>query len=60
MNTAIFKSTRFWSIVIVAVIWFLEGNGWMATNAVAAITTILLGHVGVRTFDRLGEKIGQK
>jgi len=56
MNYDIFKSTRFWSVVLVAVIWFLEGNGWMAPEAVQAITTVLIGHVIIRTVDRHGDK----
>lgn len=60
MNKDIFRSTRFWSIVLIAILWFLESNMWMGTNAVVAVTTILMGHIGVRTVDRLGEKIGNK
>lgn len=51
-------STRFWGLVGLAVVGFLQANFWIDQEIAQVIITILAGHIGIRTIDRLGEKAG--
>jgi hypothetical protein len=55
----IIKSTRFQALVVIAILSLLEHYGVVTTQIYTALVTILAGHVGIRTVDRLGEKIGK-
>lgn len=48
------KSTRFWAMVFGILATYLSGE----ITAVEAIQAFFAGFVGVRTFDRFGEKVG--
>lgn len=53
-------SPRFWAVVFGAVIVYLQAKGWLGELERNLIVTIAGGFVGIRTIDRLGEKIGPK
>lgn len=51
-------SNRFWSLVGIAISYALWQYGFIDEVLFTMISTILGGHVAVRTVDRLGEKAG--
>lgn len=51
-------STRFWSIVVGAVVVYLEVKGFIGEAEMFLLNTILGGFVIVKTVDRASEKIG--
>jgi hypothetical protein len=53
------KSTRFWSLVAGAVVFYLKSKGFIGESEMILIETILGGFISVRTIDRFSEKIGQ-
>ena len=53
-------STRFWAMVLGAVAVYLNRKGILGDAEFALVGTILGGFIGVRTIDRLGEKVGCK
>lgn len=55
---AFLKSTRFWALVIGAVVYYLHSKSWVGQMEMVLIETIMAGFAGFRTVDRLGEKIG--
>lgn len=57
--TSILKSNRFHALVAFAIVGVLMGNNWIDQSVGLALLTILAGHIGIRTVDRLGEKIGR-
>lgn len=56
---AFLKSTRFWALVIGAVVFYLKAEGFIGESEVTLIETILGGFITIRTVDRIGDKIGQ-
>lgn len=56
----IIKSTRFQALVLLAIFGILNTYGILTDMIMTAAMTILGGHIGIRTLDRLGEKIGNK
>ena len=48
-------SNRFWSVVIGAIVMFLDQEGYISHNLMLLIDTILAGHVAIRTVDRFAE-----
>lgn len=56
---AFLKSTRFWAIVIIAVVGYAESRGWIGEAEKIVIWTIAGGFGIVRTVDRIGDKIGE-
>jgi hypothetical protein len=52
------KSTRFWALVIGAVTLYLQRRGLIGESEMILIETIVSGFIGIRTVDRLGEKVG--
>jgi hypothetical protein len=51
------KSTRFWSLVILAVLYYLNSKGLMAQDIFNALAIIIGGHAGIRTIDRFAEQV---
>lgn len=58
MDLEFLKSNRFWAMILGAVILYLSSKGFLGKEELILIETIIAGFVGVRTVDRLGEKIG--
>lgn len=56
----IIKSTRFQALVALSIVIILGDYGILPYEVVTAFVTILGGHIGIRTIDRLGEKIGNE
>ena len=57
MNFDFLKSNRFWSVVIGAVVLYLNTKGYIGQSEMMLIETILGGHIVIRTIDKnLGEK----
>lgn len=55
---SILKSSRFQALVALSIFIVLGSYGILPLEIVAAAVTMLGGHIGIRTIDRLGEKIG--
>jgi hypothetical protein len=51
-------STRFWSLVIGAVSIYLKTKGYIGEPEMLLIATITGGFIGIKTIDRVSEKIG--
>lgn len=51
-------STRFWALIIGAVSFYLKTKGIIGDAEMILIETIVAGFIGIRTIDRVGEKIG--
>jgi len=58
MDISFLKSTRFWSVVIMAITVYLQTKGIIGDPEMILITTVLGGHVALRTVDRFAEKSG--
>lgn len=56
MDFQFLKSNRFWALVLVGVVMALKSWGLVDEGVAGALMTVLLGFVGVRTIDRVGEK----
>ena len=54
------KSTRFWVMVVGAVVLYLNNKGYIGMHETTLVETVAALFVGIRTLDRLGEKIGKK
>lgn len=52
------QSTRFWAIVIGAIVFGMFDAGAIDESVFMAIEIILSGFTTVRTVDRFGEKVG--
>lgn len=59
MKLDFLKSVRFWKLVLAGLAFALADVGVITPAILILVETILLGSVGVRTIDRLGEKAGQ-
>jgi len=59
MNLEFSKSNRFWALTVGAVVFYLKSKGLIGNEETILIETILGGFIGIKTIDRLGEKIGQ-
>lgn len=55
----ILKSKRFQALIVLALIGFFEAQGWVPSDIAVAFYTILGGHIGIRTIDRIGDKISK-
>lgn len=53
----LFGSSRFQALVIIAVANYLRAKGYIGQEEVILVTTILGGHVAIRTIDRHGENV---
>lgn len=51
-------STRFWALVVGAIVLYLQTKGIIGKEEVILLETILGGFVGIRTIDRFAEKNG--
>jgi len=54
------KSTRFWVMVAGAFVLYLNSKGYIGVHETKLLETVAALFVGIRTIDRLGEKIGKK
>lgn len=45
-------STRFWSLVIGAVIFYLKSKGFIGEAEMVLVETILVGFIGIKTIDK--------
>lgn len=57
MDFSFLKSNRFWSLVVIALVWVGGQYGLISPEIVAAIEVILGGHIVIRTTDRFSETI---
>ncbi len=60
MDLAFLKSNRFWSLVVIAVVWVLGQQGVLSPEIVGAVEVILGGHIVIRTTDRFSETIANQ
>jgi len=56
---SILKSNRFHALVALSIFVMLGSYDILPFEIVTVAVTILSGHIGIRTIDRLGEKIGR-
>jgi len=59
MDFSFLKSNRFWSLVVIALVWVAGQWGFITPEIVAAIEVILGGHIVIRTTDRFSETIAE-
>lgn len=52
-------STRFWSLVVGAVVIYLKTKGFIGESEMLLIETILAGFIGIKTIDRFSEQVGK-
>ena len=52
-------STRFWALILIAIVKVLEGQMIISPDLANALYLIFAGFIGVRTVDRSAEKIGK-
>lgn len=54
---AFLSSTRFWALIIGAVMFYLKAKGWVGESEMILANTILAGFIAIKTIDRnLGDK----
>ena len=58
--TPFWKSTRFWALIVSAVVYAANAAGWMPQELANALYVVLAGHIGIRTTDRFAEKLSPK
>ena len=56
--TPFWKSTRFWALVLTAVVYAANTAGWMPAELANALYVVLVGNISIRSIDRFSEKIG--
>jgi len=54
------QSTRFWALLALALAIYLNDQNLISDNLASFIFTVGAGHIGIRTVDRFGEKIGEQ
>jgi hypothetical protein len=57
MKIDFLKSTRFWGLVIIAVIKVLEGEFIISSELANSIYVLIGGFIGIRTIDKTATKI---
>jgi len=57
MNTEFLTSNRFWALVIGAVLGVLKAEGVLDGSIVNPLIELVLAFVGVRTVDRIADKL---
>jgi hypothetical protein len=45
-------STRFWALVIGAVMFYLKAKGWVGESEMILVNTILAGFITIKTIDK--------
>lgn len=55
---AFLTAPRFYAMVIGAFVYYGKTKGFIGDAEMVLIETILVGFIGVRSFDRIGESIG--
>lgn len=58
-NFAFLKSNRFWVLVLTGLIVAVEGS-FTAESILKGLTVIFTGFIGIRTVDRIGDKLVAK
>ena len=58
MKIDFLKSTRFWALMIIAVVKVLEGELIISSDLANAIFVLLGGFITVRTIDKSSKNIG--
>lgn len=58
MDLSFLKANRFWALVIGAVAIYIKAKGFIGESELILIETVVGGFIGIRTIDRLGEKVG--
>ncbi len=53
-------STRFWALVVGAVVLYLQSKQIIGTPEMVLINTIMAGFIGIKTVDRTVDKISDK
>lgn len=51
------SSTRFWVMLLGAVVVYLQAKGWIDEPLRNLIATLAVGFVGIRTIDRASEQM---
>jgi len=59
MDLQFLQSNRFWVLVIGSLVVVAEGN-FTEVAWLMGLKTLVTGFIGIRTVDRLGEKVGGK
>ena len=54
------SSTRFWALVLIAIVGVLEKEGIIPFDIAGGLITILGGFTTIRTIDRFSETVGTK
>lgn len=49
-------STRFWALIIGAVMFYLKAKGWVGESEMILANTILGGFIAIKTIDRVSEQ----
>lgn len=57
-HIAFLKSNRFWALVVLAVVMYLNSLEIIPANLAQSFMILLGGHIGIRTIDRGTEKFG--
>lgn len=52
------SSTRFWGLIIMAIVRVLEGEMILSSDLATAIYTIVGGYIGIRTIDKTAKAVG--
>lgn len=54
---AFLTSTRFWALILGAVMFYLKAKGWVGESEMILANTILAGFITIKTIDRnIGDK----
>lgn len=51
------QSTRFWALVVIAILGVLAKEGIISNELLTAFNTILFGYVGIRTADKFSSAL---
>jgi hypothetical protein len=58
MDFSFLKATRFWALIIGALVYYGKTKGFIGEAEMVLVETILGGFVAVRTTDRFSEQLG--
>lgn len=53
---AFLTSTRFWALVIGAILFYLKSKNWIGESEMILVNTILAGFITIKTIDRASEQ----
>lgn len=60
MDISFLKSNRFWALIGLTGFYFLHAQGLVDSEIYGAAFMFFGGFIGIRTVDRLSEKMGNK